>query len=83
MRTVWGLAVIGSILLAGAGSAGAQPPGRDGDTWGWRRHQATESQVTQDERAAGVATSPTHEDSDVAALDRIYRQLMGSDRPSA
>ena len=51
-------------------------PAREANIWGWRDHQPTESQVRQNERAAGIAPTPSQGDADAAAVDQLYRQLL-------
>lgn len=72
---------IGAFLLAGTCGVQAQTPGRDGDTWGGHRHPPTETELEQKESAAAVAAPRSQEASDGAAVDRIYRQLMGLEHP--
>jgi hypothetical protein len=82
MRSSRRLALIGALLLATGASAGAQTPTHDADTWGWRRHQPIKAQIRQDEKAAGVALTPSQANSDAAELDGIYQQLLGSQHPT-
>jgi hypothetical protein len=56
--------------------AQAQTPTRIGNIWNWRDHQPTETQVRQEEKAAGVAPTPSEESSEAATLDQINRQLL-------
>jgi hypothetical protein len=74
---------VSSLILAvalvatpAAGLAQTQTPTREGNIWNWRDHQPTETQVRQEEKAAGVALAPSPEASDEAALRQIYRQLV-------
>lgn len=70
--------VLGFALLAAPATAFAQAgvPTREGNVWGWRDHQPTKSDVSQKEKAAGIAPTPSQRDSDSAALDELYQQLM-------
>jgi hypothetical protein len=83
MRSSRDLVLIGVLLLADGTSATAQTQNHDGDTWGGRRHRATEAQIESQERAAGVASTPSRATSDAVALDRIYRQLIRQGRPAS
>jgi hypothetical protein len=83
MRGISGQALIGALLLAATATAQAATPIQDGDTWGGQRHQLTRQQVVTQEGAAGVALTPSQESSNAAAVDRIYRQLMGPQRPAS
>jgi hypothetical protein len=42
----------------------------------WRDHQPTETQVQREEKAAGIAPTPSEESSEAATLDKIYRELL-------
>jgi hypothetical protein len=72
-------AILAVALLAApvAAFAQAQPPTRIDDIWNWHAHQPTETQVQREEKAAGIAPTPSQESSDAATLSRIYRQLLG------
>ena len=63
-----------------AGFAQSQAPAREGNIWGWSDHQPTMAQVQQQEKAAGIAPSPSRRDSNAAAVDQLYRQLMHQPR---
>jgi hypothetical protein len=65
-------------LLAAPASAFAQSgvPAHEGNVWAWRDHQPTEADVSQREKAAGIAPAPSQRDSDSAAVDQLYQQLM-------
>lgn len=70
-----GLAI--ALLIAPvAAFAQAQTPVREGDTWNWQDHQPTELQVQREEKAAGIAPTPSQQASDMATLNEIYRQLL-------
>jgi hypothetical protein len=56
--------------------AQAQTPTRIGNIWNWQDHQPTETQVQRDEKAAGIAPTPSQESSEAATLDQINRQLL-------
>jgi hypothetical protein len=68
--------VLTVALLAAPAAAFAQVPTREGNIWNWRDHQPTEAQVQQNEKAAGVAPTPSEDAAEAATLDRIYRQLQ-------
>jgi hypothetical protein len=70
--------VLGFALLAAPAAAFAQSgvPAREANVWAWRDHQPTEADVSQKERAAGIAPAPSQRDSDSAAVDQLYQQLM-------
>jgi len=65
-------------LLAAPAAAFAQSeaPAREGNVWDWRDHQPTEAGVSRKEKAAGVAPAPSQRDSNAAAVDELYQQLM-------
>ena len=56
--------------------AQAQPPRRVSNIWNWHDHQPTETQVQREEKAAGVAPTPSQVAADTATLSQIYRQLI-------
>jgi hypothetical protein len=56
--------------------AKTEAPAREGNIWDWRAHQPTEGQVEQQEKAAGVAPTPSEKATEAATLDDIYRQLV-------
>jgi hypothetical protein len=59
-----------------AAFAQTQTPIRIGNIWNWHDHQPTEAQVQREEKAAGIAPTPSQKASDVATLHQIYRQLL-------
>jgi hypothetical protein len=59
-----------------AAFAQAQAPTRIDNIWNWHDHQPTETQVQRQEKAAGIAPTPSQETSDAATLSQIYRQLL-------
>jgi hypothetical protein len=70
-----GLAI---ALLTAPVAAFAQPqtPVREGNIWNWQDHQPTEALVQRDEKAAGIAPTPSQEASDAATLNEINHQLL-------
>lgn len=70
--------VLTVALLAAPAAAFAQPqvPTREGNIWGWRDHQPTESEVLKNEAAAGVEPTPTQRQLELSTVDQLYRQLM-------
>jgi hypothetical protein len=70
--------ILAVALLAApvAAFAQAQPPTRIDNIWNWHDHQPTETQVQREEKAAGIAPTPSQEWSDAATLSRLYRQLL-------
>jgi hypothetical protein len=71
-------AILALALLAAPAAALAQTqvPAREGNIWDWRDHQPTEAQIQQNEKAAGVAPTPSQKDSTSATVDQLYRQLL-------
>jgi hypothetical protein len=69
---------LGFALLAApeAGFAQSGAPTREANVWDWRDHQPTEADVSQKEKAAGIAPTQSQRDSDSAALDELYEQLI-------
>lgn len=69
--------VLSFALLAAPAAAFAQSgvPTREGNVWDWRDHQPTEAEVSQKEKAAGIAPTPSQRNSDSAAVDELYQQL--------
>jgi hypothetical protein len=65
-----------ALLAAPAAGLADQVPTREGNTWDWRDHQPTEAQVRRQEKAAGIAPTPSQSASDASTVDRLYRQLM-------
>jgi hypothetical protein len=63
-------------LLAAPVAAVAQVPTREGNIWGWRDHQPTETMVERNEQAAGIAPSTAQRDSAAATVDELDRQLL-------
>jgi hypothetical protein len=51
-------------------------PARDANVWAWRDHQPAEADISQKERAAGIAPTPSQRDSDSVAVDQLYQQLL-------
>jgi hypothetical protein len=49
---------------------------REGNVWGWRDHQPTQTRTLQDEKAAGIAPNQSQLDTNAAAEDQLFRQLM-------
>jgi len=70
------------VLIAApvAAFAEAGVPAREANIWGWHDHQPTEAQVQQNERAAGIAPTPSEGDKDAATVDRLYEQLLRHSR---
>jgi hypothetical protein len=70
--------VLGFALLAAPATAFAQSgvPAREGNVWAWRDHQPTEADISQKEKAAGIAPTQSHRDTDSAVLVALYEQLM-------
>jgi hypothetical protein len=60
--------------------AQSEVPPREDNVWNWRDHQPTEGGVSRKEEAAGVAPTSSQSDSDSAAIDALYRQLMHQPR---
>jgi hypothetical protein len=56
--------------------AQSEVPVREGNVWDWRDHQPTEAGVSRQEQAAGVAPTSSQRESEVAAVNELYRQLM-------
>jgi hypothetical protein len=70
--------VLAIALFTGpvAAFAQTQSPTRIGNIWNWHDHQPTEAQVQREEKAAGIAPTPSQKASDAATLNQIYRQLL-------
>jgi hypothetical protein len=70
--------VLAVALLAApvAAFAETQTPTRIDSIWNWHDHQPTEVQVQREEKAAGIAPTPSQEASDAATLNQINRQLL-------
>jgi len=66
-------ALLGAPAVAFAQSGA---PTREGNIWGWTDHQPTMADVHQQEKAAGIAPTPSQREKDAAAVDQLYRQLM-------
>jgi hypothetical protein len=65
-----------ALLAAPATGFANQVPTREGNIWNWTDHQPTMEQVQRQEKAAGVAPTPSQGATDAATVDRIYRELM-------
>ena len=76
------VAAVAIALLAAPATAFSreQVPDRNANVWDWRAHQPTEAQVRQKESAAGIAPTQAQRDSETAAVNQLYRQLMGDSR---
>jgi hypothetical protein len=61
-----------------AAFAQTQTPIQIGNIWNWQDHQPTKAQVQREEKAAGIAPTPSQRASDLATLRQIYRQLLVS-----
>jgi hypothetical protein len=59
-----------------AGFAQSRAPAREGNIWGWSDHQPTMAQVRQQEKAVGIAPTPSRRDSIAAAEDQLNRRLL-------
>jgi hypothetical protein len=70
-----------ALLAAPATGFADQVPTREGNIWDWRDHQPTMAQVQKQEKAAGVAPTPSQGASDAATMDRLYRQLVPQPGP--
>lgn len=71
------MVLLAALLMAPIEAfAQAQTPTRVANIWDWRDHQPTETQVQREEKAAGIAPTPSEESSEAATLDQIYRQLL-------
>lgn len=51
-------------------------PTREGNTWDWRDHQPTKTEVSRMEKAAGIAPAPSQNASNTANVEALYQQLM-------
>jgi hypothetical protein len=65
-------------VLAAPAAAFAQVPTREGNIWDWRDHQPTQVQVEHNEKAAGIAQTPSERQSASATVEQLYRQLLRS-----
>jgi hypothetical protein len=70
------LALFAAPAVALAQAPG-QVPAREGNTWDGTDHQPTEAQVQREEKAAGVAPTPSQKDSSAATVNQLDRQLLG------
>lgn len=81
-RFGWHWAIIAAALAgpsALAQPAGqAQPPERIGPVWDHRQHQPNPAEIEARERARGLPQQP-REAAEQRELDRLYRDLTGSD----
>ena len=68
-RAGWLLWTAGFVLLAVAQNAQAQPA-REGDVYNGLNHQPTRAEVTNKEKADGMAVPKTGPDSELEQLDR-------------
>ncbi len=68
-----------ALLMSFAPVAGrAQIPTREGNTWDWRHHEPTRTNVQRRERAAGVAPSRSQRKALNSQVERLDRQLLGN-----
>ena len=65
-----------ALLALPAAHTWAETATREGNIWGWRDHQPTEAVVQRNERAAGIAPTPSQSKSDAAKLDQLYQELL-------
>jgi hypothetical protein len=75
--------VLSFALVAAPAPVFAQSgvPAREGNVWAWHDHQPTEADVSQKEQEAGIAPAPSHRDSNAAAVDELYQQLIHEPAP--
>lgn len=54
----------------------SQPPGRVGNVWDNKSHQPTQSEVTQQEKAAGLGGSAAAERQQTEELEELDKQVL-------
>lgn len=82
MRRFLFLAVgLGLATSCGAACGHTQTLHREDNIWGGYDHQPTQSEVTQQERSAGIAASRQEQQSADDDVEHIYRGLMGQPPP--
>ena len=57
-------------------SAQTQQPAREDNIWGGKAHQPTESEVTQQEKAEGIAPPPQIQQRANGEVEKLYQSLM-------
>lgn len=70
------MALVALLAPHVAARAQAQIPTHEGNTWGWRDHQPTAPEVQQEEKAAGIASTPSRTKSTTDTLDRLNQELL-------
>lgn len=63
-------------------SAQTQQPGREDNIWGGRDHQPTESDVNQQEKAAGIALPEQSQQRANDEVETLYQNLIQDGKPS-
>lgn len=59
-----------------------QPPPREDNQWGGLSHQPTESEVQQQENAAGLAPLSQQQKTTTQGVEQMYQNLMKGTAPS-
>jgi len=70
---------IAVALLAAALAAFAQAP-RNGDEYGGTNHQPTQAEVSEREKAAGLAPSRAQAGADTRSVEQLNRQLLDAEQ---
>ncbi len=74
------VALVALLAPHAAVRAHAQMPTHEGNTWDWRNHQPTAAEVQQEEKAAGLALTPSRRKSAADTLERLNQELLNGSR---
>jgi hypothetical protein len=64
------------LVLPVQASAQSQQSGREDNIWGGRDHQPTQSDVNQEEKAAGVAPPQQNQQQTTDKVESLYQNLI-------
>jgi len=67
-----GLLLVQPLLV----SAQTQQPGREDNIWGGKAHQPTQSDVNQQEKAAGIAPPQQDQQQTTDEVESLYQSLI-------
>jgi hypothetical protein len=68
--------VVATLGLIAPVAGGAQTPSRNGNESDFRDWQPSRGEVSKEERAAGVAQTPTQQKSEDRELQKLYNNLL-------
>ena len=70
------IAALATMLLVAPAMAQTQQPGREDNIWGGKAHQPTQSDVNQQEKAAGIAPPQQDQQQTTDEVESLYQSLI-------